>query len=78
MTIFSDESLKAAINSTLNTAIQLPDGAKGAFVVTTRQDGIYTAVAARVNDVWEVQGALAFHPATHGLDYGVTVKATWG
>jgi hypothetical protein len=77
MAVFSEEALKEAVNHTLNTAFDLPADSNGAFVVAVRSDGIHSAVAARINGVWQIQGAMAFHPVTHGLDYGVSVKATW-
>lgn len=77
MAVFSEDALKKAVNDTLNTAFYLPSDAKGAFVVAVRSDGIHSAVAARINGVWQIQGAMAFHPVTHGLDYGVSVKAIW-
>lgn len=77
MAVFTDEALKKAVNNTLNTAFDLPSDVKGAFVVAVRSDGIHSAVAARINGVWQIQGAMSFHPVTHGLDYGVSVKATW-
>ncbi len=74
--MFSDNALKSIVERTLNQDINIPDGHKGAFVTVVDANGLRTVIASKINNTWNVYGDIGYHPHT-GLEYGVTVKATW-
>lgn len=76
--MFDQDTLKKAIQNTLNADITIPNGHKVAFTTIATTDGVHTAFAAKVNDHWVVDGEIGFKPGNdHNWEYGVTVQATW-
>lgn len=75
--MFDQDALKKAIQNTLNADITIPDGHKVAFTTVATLDGVHTAIAAKINDHWAVQGEVGFTPSNSGWEAGITVQATW-
>jgi len=75
--MFSPEEVTKAVQNVLNADITIPEGHKVAFVTVANQNGLQTAIAAKINDTWRVQGDIGFHPNNKDWEYGITVQATW-
>lgn len=75
--MFDQDTLKKAIQNTLNADITIPDNHKVAFTTVVTVDGVHSAIAAKINDHWKVEGEVGFTPDSGHWESGVTVQATW-
>jgi hypothetical protein len=71
---FSHSSLQQAVERAI--ADSVPEGKHGALVAVMTTDGIRVAVAARINDVWQVKGLLE-KQHEGPLTGAAAVTATW-
>lgn len=74
--MFSDAEIRQKVLDVVNAPDVVPPGHRGAFLVVADKQGARAVIAAKVNDVWQVD-AIADHPWKAGLDYGVNVRAVW-
>ncbi len=73
--MFDPIQLKEQIEKTLNDGkVDIPDNHRVAAVTNFGPDGLHSAVAVKINNEWQVQGNLEFHPTIKKWDYGVSVR----
>lgn len=75
VSILSGPALEQAVKDALG-ASPIPPDHKGAFVLMADTTSARAVIAAKVNDVWQVEGIVE-HPWSGGLTVGAEVKATW-
>jgi hypothetical protein len=75
---FDPKALELAVQRTLHESPDVPDDAKGAFLVVANQDGIKAVTAIKIDDRWRVEGVVS-HGWHEGdtLEYGVSVRGTF-
>lgn len=73
------ESIKQQMEDEINKDSNLiPTGHKGAFITMLDGTMLRTAIATKLNGVWQISGAIGYH--IHSADHPVgevVVKATW-
>lgn len=76
--IFDPHALESVVARTLAESPDVPEGARGAFVLVGNQDAVRAVVAVKVADQWTVKAFVEVeqkdlkHPT-----YGVSVTGTW-
>lgn len=76
MSVFDQASLDVKVHEAL-IAAKVPEDANGAFVVVaTTSGGVRGVIAAKIDDVWEVDAVLSWQPGGT-VEGGVAVKAVW-
>lgn len=73
---FTPDTIKKAIEDSLNTDISIPAGHKGALITMITDSGAQLAVATRINDNWSVE-LTGTHEWTGDNQVGFISKVTW-
>ncbi len=76
MPIFDEDSIKKAIQSSLESDITIPADHRAALVTLINNDKAEIALAYKVNNNWSVD-LLAQHDWTGGNQVGLISKLTW-
>ena len=74
---FTQDEVKKAVITSLNSSSAVPSGHKGAFAIFIDDAGARAAIAFRNEHGWEVQGTTQWHPHEDGLKVGVNILKTW-